>query len=141
MVGNSKYIALGGKFSRASGSRSKGWPEWPIPSIASNKVGPVGGPSAIGLATDPRTDGRVAMAWNQLWDRDNLKLTYEFTRDNTVISKRAAPVPFWERSTMSFIDADSESSHSSAAATYRVTASAPDGNTVVSSTVRVRPVG
>lgn len=53
MVGNSKYIALGGKFSRASGGRSKGWPEWPIPSIASNKVGPVGGPSAIGLATDP----------------------------------------------------------------------------------------
>lgn len=67
------------------------------------------------------------MAWNQLWDRDNLKLTYELTRDNTVISKRAAPVPFWERSTMSFIDADSESSHSSTAATYRVTASAPDG--------------
>lgn len=141
VVGNSKYISLGGEFPMASGKPQQGLVRMAIPSIAPNEVGPVGGPSAVGLAADSQVGGRIVVTWNQLWDRDDLKLTYVLTRDDTVINKRTVSVPFWERSTMSFIDTDAASSSSSTGPTYRVTVSDPDGNTVVSSAVTVRPVG
>lgn len=141
VVGNSKFISLGGEFPVVSGKPQEGLVRMAVPSIAPSEVGPTGGPTAIGLAATPQADGSVALSWNQLWDRDDLRLIYELSRDDTVIDRRAVSVPFWERSAMSFIDNEAAAGYLSKVVTYQVKVSDPHGNYIASFKVKVQPTG
>lgn len=142
VVGNSKYISLGGEFPSVNGTPQQGLVRMAIGSVAPNQAGPVGNASALALAATPQDAGRVTLTWKQLWDRDDLKLTYELSRDDTVVDTRTTSVPFWKRSTMSFIDSvAASSSYTPTSVTYQVTVSDPHGNTVSSSKVTVQLAG
>lgn len=137
IVGNGSYISLGGEFPKVNGTGQQGLVRMAIPAVAPNKVGPSGGSASLAVAAQ-QTDGRVAVSWNQLWDRDNLRLTYELRRNGVVIDKRAVSVPFWKRTTMTFIDAGATELGASPV-TYQVKVRDPHGNTVTSSEVSVEP--
>lgn len=141
VVGNSRYISLGGEFPSVNGTPQQGLVRMAIGSVAPNKSGPVGNASTLALSATPQTDGQIMVTWKQLWDRDDLNLTYELSRDSKVIDTRSTSVPFWKRKTMSFSDSVPSSSSSSAPVTYRVKVADPHGNTVTSSRVTVQPVG
>lgn len=136
VVGNGTYIAMGGEFPRVNGTPQQGLVRMAIPAVAPNKVGPSGNAGSLAVAAQ-RSGGRVVVSWNQLWDRDDLKLTYELRRDGVLIHKRAVSVPFWERTTMSFTDTDVAAR--GPAVTYQVTVADAQGNTVTSSEVCVEP--
>lgn len=142
VVGNSKYISLGGEFPKVNGTPQQGLVRMAVSSAAPNKVGPTGSESSLALAASVDSEGKVAINWRQLWDRDDLKLTYRLYREGDAPGTRAAigewtaSVPFWKRGTMSFTDTDAASAGSSTVR-YQVTVSDPRGNTVRSATISV----
>lgn len=135
VVGNSKYLSFGGEFPKVDGEPQQGLVRMAIPSLAPNKVGPIGGNSALSLKAVPEAGQGVVVSWGQLWDRDDLRLTYRLSRNGTVVDSRTVSVPFWQRSRMSFIDTEADDSP----VEYQVTVSDAAGNSVTSSTVRVEP--
>lgn len=135
VVGNGTYIAIGGQFPKVNDTPQQGLARMAIPSAAPRKVGPSG--SAVSLAVAAQqSSGSVVVNWNQLWDRDDLRLTYELSRNGVVIDKRTVSVPFWKRTTMSFIDTGAAGLGASTV-TYQVRVADPDGNTVTSSEICV----
>lgn len=135
VVGNSKYLALGGEFPRVNGVPQQGLVRMAIAGVAPGKVGPTDAKS-MALDATAQSDGAVALGWGQLWDRDDLTLTYKLTRNGRVIDTRTVSVPFWMRSTMTFLDT-SAASDSSSRLKYQVTVTDPSGNSVTSSVVEV----
>lgn len=133
VVGNGTYLAIAGEFPKVDGRPQQGLVRMAIDAKAPNQVGPKGD---VALAAGSAGGGAVTLNWNQLWDRDDLKLTYKVTRNDEVIYTKTTSVPFWERSTMSFVD-DCLSVGGSPTLKYSVTVSDPDGNTVTSATVSV----
>lgn len=136
IVGNSRYISMGGEFPKVNGKPQQGLVRMAIPRLAPKAVGPRGEAATIALAADAMLSDRVQLTWKELWDLDDLTLTYRVSRDGVLISTQTTSVPFWRRSTMSFVDTDPVLADSSTV-TYEVTASDMDGNTVVSSRVRI----
>lgn len=136
VVGNGTYLSLGGEFPKVNGVRQQGLARMAIPKAAPNEVGPIGTGKDVALTATVQADQKVVLNWDQLWDRDDLNLTYELRRDDTVVDVRTVSVPFWKRSTMSFID-DGAASSGSPSVKYQVTVSDPSGNTVTSSTISV----
>lgn len=137
VVGNSTYLSFGGEFPKVDGEAQQGLVRMAIPTVAPNKVGPTGGDSALSLKAVPEAGQGIVVSWGQLWDRDDLRLTYQLSRNGTVVDMRTVSVPFWERSRMSFIDTGEGSDDSPLK--YQVTVTDPSGNSVTSSTVRVEP--
>ena len=135
VVGNGTYLALGGEFPRVNGTPQQGLVRMAVGSVAPNKVAPGEG-ETLTLSTAARSDGAVALSWNQLWDRDDMRLTYRLSRNGVVIDTRTVSVPFWKRSSMSFVDAGAAGCDLSTLE-YQVTVSDPAGNTVSSSVVGV----
>lgn len=135
VVGNGTYISLGGEFPKVNGIAQQGLVRMAIPSVAPNKVGPSGGAASLAVAAE-QTDGRVVVNWKQLWDRDDLRLTYELRRNGVVIDTRTVSVPFWKRMTMSFVDAGAVALDT-ATVRYQVKVTDPHGNTVTSSEICV----
>lgn len=135
IVGNRTYVSMGGEFPMVNGTPQEGLVRMAIPSVAPNKVGPAG-IGDMGLSAQVQSGGKVALDWRQLWDRDDMKLTYSLTRNETLIYKRTVSVPFWKRSRMTFVDADAYSDPSSTLK-YYVTVTDPNGNSVTSSGARV----
>ncbi|MFZ2165267.1 MAG: hypothetical protein WAV45_07365 [Propionibacteriaceae bacterium] len=136
VVGNGKYISLGGEFTKVGGVPQQGLVRMATPTVAPNKVGPVGLGDSIALAAEVQANDAVTLNWAQLWDRDDLSLRYELSRDGVVIDARTVAVPFWQRTAMSFVDANRDPN---TLTRYRVAVSDPMGNTVRSATVTVRP--
>lgn len=135
IVGNGKYISLGGEFPKVDGKDQQGLVRMAISSVASNKVGP-SGVKSMSLDASTQSDRAVALSWGQLWDRDDLRLTYKLTRNGRVIDTRTVSVPFWKRSRMTFVDTSAAFDPSSKL-TYQVTVTDPSGNSVTSSGVEV----
>ena len=142
VVGNSAYISLGGEFPKVNGVAQEGLVRMAISRIAPGKTGPEGKAGSEGynnslaLAVNTQTDGRVALEWGQLWDRDDLALTYQLTRNGIVIDTRKTSVPFWKRSPMKYID-ETASSDPSSMLEYQVRVFDRDNNTAVSRAVSV----
>lgn len=136
VVGNGTYISLGGEFPNVNGTPQQGLVRMAVARVAPNEIGPTGGAKGLALAARAQSDGRVTLEWGQLWDRDDLTLTYRLSRNGVVVLTRTTSVPFWQRSKMSFIDAGA-SSDGSSTLSYQVAVSDSSGNTVTSSTVRV----
>ncbi|MFT3860694.1 hypothetical protein [Micropruina sp.] len=136
IVGNGTYISLGGEFPKVNGTAQQGLVRMAISAVAPNEVGPTGTSASLALAAEQESGGTVAVSWDQLWDRDDLALTYELSRNGVVIDKRTVSVPFWQRGTMSFPDPYAFSG-STSTAIYQVTVTDPHGNAVTSSKVSV----
>ena len=108
VTGNSQYVVLGGEFPTVNG------------------IGPAGPGPVRGRAASPRTrsvrstpgrtsspslvalpSGKVRVAWQANYDRDDLTLTYKLIRNG---AHRSTPTTdsstFWNRPTMGFIDTD-----------------------------------
>lgn len=135
IVGNRTYVSMGGEFPMVNGAAQEGLVRMAIPAVAPNKVGPAG-IGDMALDAQAQADGKVALDWGQLWDRDDLTLTYSVTRNGTLIHRQTASVPFWKRSRMTFVDADAYSDPSSTLK-YYVTVTDPNGNSGTSSSARV----
>lgn len=136
VVGNGTYISLGGEFTKVSGVAQQGLARMAVPTVAPNKVGPSGSGGNIGLAAEAQEDQTVKLDWAQLWDPDDLSLRYQLSRDGIVIDTRTVPVPFWQRTKMSFVDTGR---NPDAIARYNIAVSDQAGNTVRSETVTVAP--
>lgn len=136
VVGNSRYISLGGEFPSVNGANQQGLVRMAIPRFAANGVGPTGGASGLALSADIVDPETIRLNWRELWDRDDLTLTYTVRRNDIVIDKQTVSVPFWKRSVRSFSDTNVAAEESSIL-TYQVTVSDRDGNTVVSSPVHI----
>lgn len=136
VVGNGSYVSLGGEFPKVNGKPQQGLVRMAIAKVAPNGIGPSGNAEGIALSAAVRDNGKIVISWNQLWDRDDLELTYQLFRNGRMIDARAVSVPFWQRSGMTFVDSDAVS-HGSSTAAYQVIVSDPSGNAVSSSTLSV----
>ena len=136
MVGNDRYLALGGEFPKVNGAPQQGLVRMAMPALAPNAVGPTGGDRALALDAAAHADRSVAVSWGQLWDRDDLDLTYRLTRDGTVVHTRRMAVPFWNRTRMTFVDTGAADCGSSTVE-YQVMVYDPSGNSVKSTTIKV----
>ena len=136
VVGNGTYISLGGEFPTVNGVAQQGLVRMAIPSKAPRKMGPQLSGSATTPTATLQTDGSVAVGWPANWDRDDLRLTYRLSRNGTVIDTVTASDPFWKLRDQTYLDTDPGADESTTAS-YTVSVSDSDGNTVTSPPVTV----
>lgn len=129
VVGNDKYVALGGEFTAVNGQGQQGLTRFAQPSAAPKKRGPkYSGADFTPRVTSPKPGtARIAFAANV--DDDDRDLTYRVYRDGnktTPIATFKAGATFWDRRTLVVSDTGlaQGSTH-----TYRVSATDADGNT------------
>ncbi|MEP7019964.1 MAG: LamG domain-containing protein, partial [Pseudonocardiales bacterium] len=133
--GNSKYVVMGGEFTKINNTNQQGLVRFGVSSVAPNKVGPqvtaTTTPSIVSLRS-----GTARVSWQTAWDMDNETLTYKVFRYGT-----AAPVytttalsRFYNQPNIGFTDTGL-----TAGATYKyfVQVSDPFNNSVNSGTASV----
>jgi hypothetical protein len=132
---NSQYVVEGGEFPTVDGVAQQGLVRFGIPAVAPRKDGPRAGavpfvPTVRALAP---TSVQVCFAGRP--DRDDLDLTYTFTRsDKAIVYRRTVPSPFWSEPTVCALDSTVKAG---TAYSYRVSVADPDGNTNTSSSAAV----
>jgi hypothetical protein len=124
VTGNASYLALAGEFTKVNGVNQQGMTRFAIAAIAPNKVGPVAADSLTPKVTSTLA-GVVHVAYTRTWDEDNALLTYEITRDGTLVHSGQARSEAWSRKGLTFDDTGLApgSTH-----TYQVTAKDAFGN-------------
>lgn len=135
--GTSKYMLLGGEFTKVNGTSQQGLVRFAVSSLAPNAQGPQGGSELAPALTAPAA-GQVAVSWKSAWDRDNRQLTYEVLRGTsaasaTVVSTQVQDSAWWNRPTMSFTDAAAPAGPQ----TYRIRVRDAFDNTVTSAAATV----
>ena len=123
------YVVLGGEFTAVNGIPQQGLVRMARGAAAPHRMGPLG----VGAGSKPvvtqATSGTVSVRWTTGWDRDDQSLTYEVLRDDIVVARRTAVSRFWHRVTLTSVDAGLGPGQKY---TYRVRATDPDGNQVLS---------
>lgn len=108
VVGNSKYIALGGEFTKANGVGQQGLVRYTIAANAPNKVGPAGFSGAgYGVVAGPaNSKGKSTVRIYTASDQDNSKLTYELYRSgsSTLLAKKTIDSRWWKSSSWTYTD-------------------------------------
>jgi hypothetical protein len=138
LVGNTRYIALGGEFPKVNGAPQQGLVRYAMRSIAPNRRG-----SSRDFAPSAARSGLGAarVSWTAVWDPDNRHLTYTVQRKQGAnwvsINQQSADSNFWQRPSLSYND----TGVSSGEHRYRVLSHDVFGNTRVSDTVTVDVVG
>ncbi|MDO9379201.1 MAG: PKD domain-containing protein [Nocardioidaceae bacterium] len=137
VVGTSDYVAIGGEFPTAGGQPQQGLVRYAVRDKAPNKIGPEVTQSKFNPTLASFTAGKIRIAWQANWDRDNENLTYQVIRDGNT----AAPIyqttlasSEWTRPQMGFVDTGLVPGRSYR---YRVFAKDPLGNEARSDTVTI----
>ena len=136
--GDSRYITLGGEFTKVNSSQQQGLVRFAVSSIAPNEQGPQGAADMTPTLT-PVSPGTVRITWKAGYDRDNRQLKYQVLRGAT--ASTSVPVAtftqdgaWWSRPTMKFTD---NTSPGGTTQTYRIRATDAFGNQVTSPTATV----
>ncbi len=134
--GNADYVVLGGEFPTVNGTAQQGLVRFAVRSIAPNKSGPRGAASSLAPTVVALAPGRMRVAWQASYDRDNRRLTYEVLRGATlgtatVVSTQAQDSIWWNRPNMFFVDTTAPPGTSQ---TYRIRVKDSFGNTLVGTT-------
>jgi hypothetical protein len=124
ITGNATYVALAGEFTKVNGKAQQGLTRFAVKAVAPNNVGPVASAGLVPKATSPRR-GVVHLTYKRTWDQDNTLLTYEITRDGTLVHSGRARSNFWSLKGLSFDDTGLAvgSTH-----TYKITVKDPFNN-------------
>jgi len=132
--GNSKYVVLGGEFTRVNGKLQQGLVRMAIPTLAPNLRGPQVTGADIAPTATPQADGKVLVSWKANSDQDDQLLGYDVIRSGRVVKTMTATSQFWNRPTVSTTDASGKAGVTYA---YSVRVRDPHGNTVTSPSVSV----
>jgi hypothetical protein len=140
LVGNTRYIALGGEFPTADGHAQQGLVRYAMPSIAPNKRGST---RDFGLSGSSPAPGQAHLSWTSVWDPDNNALTYRVYRKQSgrwvqLGSAIHGNSTFWQRPNLTYDDKDGVQGGQK---TYHVTSTDPYGNTRTSDSVTVSVLG
>ncbi|RNL53232.1 LamG-like jellyroll fold domain-containing protein, partial [Arthrobacter oryzae] len=137
ITGNSKYVVLGGEFPAVNGTAQQGLVRFATKDIAPNKEGP----RVAGRDMNPKVTalagGKVRVAWQANFDRDNENLTYKvFRNDNltTPVYTTTKASTFWNRPVITFQDSGLPLGTTQS---YRIAAIDPLGNETRSEGVNV----
>ncbi|UDY35193.1 PKD domain-containing protein [Dermatobacter hominis] len=142
--GNSDYVLMGGEFPSVNGTGQQGLVRFARRALAPNNNA-VQGAAELTPTVTPVEAGTVRVGWTSAWDRDNDRLTYQVLRGTTVANStvlstftRSGAV-WWSRPPLGFID---RTAAPGSTQTYRIRATDPLGNTVVSgATTATIPAG
>ena len=138
VAGTADYVVLAGEFPSINGVAQQGLARFARTTTAPNREGPQGY-STLTPALSGIAPGTVRATWTAAWDRDNTRLTYELLRGATlgtavVVDRRTLDTTWWKRPTMLFTDTGAPAGSTQS---YRVRATDPFGNTMVSTTAAV----
>ena len=129
VVGNDRYIALGGEFPTVNGKAQQGLVRFAIRSAAPNKVAPSAYAGAHYGVMAYRADayGRSLVRVFTVGDMDDSKLTYRLYRKNSsrLLATRTVDSRFWKADSWTFTDSGLPPGTS---ADYRVVVTDPYGN-------------
>jgi hypothetical protein len=103
ITGNATYLALAGEFTTVNGVAQQGLTRFAISSAAPNKVGPKGSDALVPKVSSTKR-GVVHVTYKRTWDQDNNLLTYELTRDGTLVHSVQAKSTFWSLKGLSYDD-------------------------------------
>lgn len=133
ITASSQYVVLGGEFPAVNQRPQQGLVRFAVRSKAPDTMGPQVTSGASSPTVTQATGRTTKVSWTANWDRDDTTLRYDVLRDGTVVATKSATNPFWSRPTLSVTDTVIP------ATTYRyaIRATDPDGNSVVSPTVKV----
>ncbi len=135
--GNSKYVVVGGEFPRVNNVAQQGLVRFKVPGPGERTDPPrLSGanlvPTVVGTGV-----GKVRIAWQANWDRDDTTLTYRLVRNGqtaTPINVTTANSTFWNRPTMGYVDTGLTPG---ATYTYRLLVEDASGNSVVGNSVSI----
>ncbi len=142
--GTEDYVLMGGEFPSVNGTGQQGLVRFARRGLAPNN-NPIQGAAELQPTVTAVEPGTVRVGWTSGWDRDNDRLTYQVLRGSTVANStvlttftRSGAV-WWSRPPLGFIDRTAPPGSSQ---TYRIRATDPVGNTVVSAaTTATIPTG
>ena len=125
ITGNASYVALAGEFTKVNGKAQQGLTRFASSAGAPNKVGPVASAGLVPKVSSTER-GVVHVTYKRTWDQDNTLLTYEISRDGTLVHSGRAKSNFWSLKGLSFDDRGLVvgSTH-----TYKITVKDPFTNT------------
>lgn len=141
VVGDDRYLSLGGEFPKVNGKGQQGLVRFAVRSVAGNPNahGPELGAADMRPTLTSPTPGTVRVSFPTNWDRDDQTLTYRIVRDGDV----ARPVytadvdsTFWDLPTVTYTDTGVPGGTH----TYRIYANDPAQNTTASEPVSVSVV-
>ncbi|WP_375426342.1 PKD domain-containing protein, partial [uncultured Friedmanniella sp.] len=132
----SSYVVQGGEFPTVNGTAQQGLVRFAIPSLATNKQGPIGKTAESAPSLRGISGTSVRVSWLANYDRDDSKLTYKLYRSGTTtpIETRTVASEFWNRPTQIFTDTGLTNGKSYS---YYVTATDASGNTAKSGTTSI----
>src|SRR3954451_18217212 len=125
--GAGSYVAYAGEFTAVNGVAQQGLVRFAVPSIASNKVGPIPAKGLTPTVTAP-VAGLARVSWTATSDPDNEFLTYRVFRDgaSTPVYTTTQSSLWWRTPTLSFADVGvAAGTHS-----YKITVTDPWGNKI-----------
>ena len=126
------WVVLGGEFPVVNGLAQQGLVRFRARAQAPNSSGPVGYDQLQPTAT-VTGPGRVSLAWQAAWDRDDADLVYEVLRQSgggapAVVATQTAGSTWWSRPALAAADGAAPGGD----VTYRVRVSDPSGNAMTS---------
>jgi hypothetical protein len=106
IVGNKRFLAMGGEFTEVNGQPQQGLTRFAIRKKAPNKRGPQPYADSALSAGSADAQGRITVRWPATWDQDNALLTYRLYRAGVEapIHVATAESRFWDRPEMSYVD-------------------------------------
>jgi PKD repeat protein len=123
--GNSQYVVEGGEFPRVNGVSQQGLVRFAVPSIATNKQGPLLWGPNMNVAATATSSTTARVSWLTNSDRDDQNLNYTVLRNGTTVYTTHATSWDWNHPTIGFIDAGLTPGQTY---TYRVKVTDPNGN-------------
>ncbi len=137
--GNADYVVMGGEFPSVNGTGQQGLVRFARRGLAPNN-NPVQGTPELTPRLTPVQPGTVRVGWTGAWDRDNDVLTYQVLRGATVATSTVLTTVqhdqsnWWTRWPLGFVD---RTAPPGTTQTYRIRATDPLGNSIVSSAATV----
>lgn len=138
--GTSDYLVYGGEFTRVNNTSQQGLVRFASKDKAPNAQGPLLW-NTDWPATAVALEGAVRVSWPTNFDRDSELLTYELTRDGTVIKTFEdvrSKSKDWGLAPMSYMDAAIEDGRTY---TYRVRAMDAEGHSINGGAVTITATG
>ena len=107
VAATNNYVVEGGEFPSVNGTAQQGLVRFAVPSLATNKQGPMLYGAAITPTVTARSSTSIRLTWPSNWDRDDQTLTYVVRRSDkgtTPVYTVNADSQSWNLQGLSWID-------------------------------------
>lgn len=104
VAATSRYLVLGGEFTKVDGRNQQGLVRFTLPSVQRERRGAEDSGASLTPTVTGEAGGKARLAWPTNWDRDEKAITYDVLRNGAVVGRLRRDSTFWNRPTVQYTD-------------------------------------